>query len=212
MLDLPEDKRLGEVVQSTSTHFIAQSFVLHDVPPLGSLVRARSGELTVYGIVQFASTTSIDAGRRPIARGAQFADEQDVYTENPQLERLLRTDFEALVVGFRRGSEICHHLPPQPVRVHAFVYQCNGAEVRAFTERWDFLSLIASGDVSVATDELLAACVREAAQARAGDRAFLIEAGRQLARIVGPDTARLTAILKRVRPAAQRTPVSLGER
>lgn len=198
-----EGRRLGEVVESTSTSFTAQSYVLHDVPALGSLIRANSGDLTIYGIVQYAATTSIDAGRRPIARGAQLADEAAVFSENPQLEKLLQTDFEALVVGFAAGTGIYHHLPPRPVRVHAFVYQCTPVDVRAFTERLDFLSIVADSSMSVAVDEILAACVREAAQARVGDRTFLVQAGLQLARIVGPDTARLTAILKRTKPVGQ---------
>ncbi len=201
MIEIDEGKRLGEVVESSSTAFTAQSYVLHEAPSLGSLVRAGNGDLTSYAIVQQAATTSFDSGRRPIARGAQFADERAVYDENPQLEKLLRTDFDALVVGFRAGHEHCHYLPPRPVKVHAFVYQCTPAEIMAFTSRWDFLAVVAASAGAVATDELLAACVREAAAARDGDRrAFLVEAGCQIARLVGPDTNRLTSILKRIRP------------
>lgn len=197
----PDGRRLGEIVESSTVEFVAQSYQLHDAPALGSLVRVGDGETATFGVVQFAATTSIDGSRKPIARGAQFADEAEVYRENPQLDKLLRTDFRALVVGFRAGRDLHQYLPPRPAHVHAFVYQCTDAEIREFTGRWDFLTLIAGATVTVSVDELLGACIREAALVRPGNRAFLVEAGKQLAKVLGSDTTRLTAVLRRFRPA-----------
>jgi hypothetical protein len=50
-------------------------------------------------------------------------------------------------------------------------------------------------------DELLAANLRQAATARGdGGRGFLVDAGRELARMLAMDLQRLDAILRRIRP------------
>ena len=91
--------RLGEVVEASTTQIVAQCYELYTSPPLGSLVRCGTSDTTgedgdaVYGIVYEVSTHSIDPGRRPIARGRDEDDEDAVYEANPQLSRLLSTEF-----------------------------------------------------------------------------------------------------------------------
>ena len=76
---------------------------LYDAPPLGALVRCSEGS-PIYGVVGQVATTSLDPSRRPIARGRREDTEEAVYRSNPQLERLLRTEFRALVVGHALGG------------------------------------------------------------------------------------------------------------
>ena len=45
-------------------------------------------------------SASVEPGRRPIARGRDEASEEAVYQSSPQLARLLRSEFTALVVGY----------------------------------------------------------------------------------------------------------------
>ena len=96
------DSRLGEVVEATTTEFVAQCYELYTAPVLGSLVRCGEDE-AIYGIVHEIATRSIDTGRRPIARGRDEDDEGAIYESNPQLSRLLSTEFRALSVGAHRG-------------------------------------------------------------------------------------------------------------
>ena len=51
------------------------------------------------------STRSIDPGRRPVAMGAGEETVEAVYDRNPQLNRLLSTEFRSLVVAHRRDGE-----------------------------------------------------------------------------------------------------------
>ncbi|MCK4722660.1 MAG: hypothetical protein KAT75_05120, partial [Dehalococcoidia bacterium] len=106
--------RIGEIIEASTGEFMAQCYELHQPPPFGSLVMTREGEVEIYGVVSGAATTSIEPGRRPIARGSEEADEEGIYRSSPQLAKLLRTDFSALIVGHRENERLHHYLPPRP--------------------------------------------------------------------------------------------------
>ena len=81
-----------------------------------------------------------------------------------------------------------------------WLYQCSDEEVRAFTARFDYFRLVLEAR-EVPVDELLAASLRDAAAARPeGEReTFLVEAGRELARLLAGDPVRLEGLLRRLR-------------
>ena len=126
--------RIGEVIEAGTAEFAAQCYELYGLPALGALVRTASGDVQIYGVVNEALTGGVEPGRRPLARGKNAASEEAVYSENPQLSRLLRSEFRALVVGCRIDGTLRHHLPPCPARIHGFVYVCPDAEVREFSK------------------------------------------------------------------------------
>jgi len=193
---LPE--KIGEVIEARTGEFVAECYELHSPPPLGSLVRTGDGGVAIYGVVCNASTESIDPGRRPLARGRDEADEENIYRQNPQLSRLLRTTFQTLLIGHGEGDELRHYLSPRPPRVHSFVYLCEPGEVRRFTLSLDFLSLLLNAGLGQ-TDEVVAACLRQAGSAHEDSRAFLVRAGKELAVLLGGELNRLNAILRRIK-------------
>ena len=195
--------KFGEVVEASVERLIGQCHRLYEAPPLGALVRAGDA---VYGLVSGIATSALDPTRRVIARGAEAATEAQVYAEHPQLERLLRTDITVSVVGHRAPSPAApgplhQYLPSQPPRIHTFLYSCSPEEVRGFfgsdkAPRLDFLTLLIGG--GPASDDVLAAALREAADAFDAPRAFLMEASRAIAVLLAWDTARLNAIVRRL--------------
>ena len=191
--------RIGEILKSTTSEFTAECYELHQAPPLGCLVKTGDDGLKLYAVVYEAVTEGIDPGRRPIARGRDEVAEVDIYRSHPQLAKLLRTNFRALAVGHCTGGNTCHYLPPQPAKVHSFVYPCTPEEVRDFTQSLDFLSLLLNTKVSVSTEELVAACLRQASTSHSVPRAFLVRAGKELSLILGNEWQRLSTILKRIR-------------
>ncbi len=190
--------RLGEVVEASTDHFMVHCYELYGAPPLGALVRC-GAEGPVYGVVGEVATTSIDPGRRPIARGRDEDTEEDIYRNNPQLSRLLRTEFRALVVGHALDGETMRFLAPRPPRIHAFVYSCGADESQAFTSSLDFLTILLSAPVP-SPDDVAASFVRQASLCHPDPHGFLVEAGRELAVLLGRDTLRLSGILRRLSP------------
>ena len=190
-------RRVGEVVETASTSFVAQSYKLHGAPPLGSLVRTDSPP--VFGVVCRVSTEPLDTGRPVLARGEEAATEEEVFKNSPQLTRLFTTRFEALIIGHNAEGAFQHFLPPLPPGVHSFVYLCSADEVTAFTTRLDFLSLLLGSGVPVA-DEVTGACMRAVAEAYPDRPQFLARAGRVLATQLAGDVPRLNAILRRMMP------------
>jgi hypothetical protein len=199
MRDSLSEQRVGEVIEASTTEFISQCYELYQSPPLGSLVRTRDSSVDLYGIVYNASTASIEPGRRPVARGRDEAAEEEVYRSNPQLLKLLRSEFISLVVGHGEDGRIRHYLPPKPARIHGFVYLCTTEEAREFSQSFDFLNILVNSHLSVSVDELIAASLRWMSQAYEDRRGFTVAAGKELSLLMCGQFQQLRAILGRIK-------------
>jgi hypothetical protein len=191
--------RVGEVIEAGTTDFVAQCYELYQLPPLGSLVKTRDLPVELYGIVYNAATTSLEPGRRPIARGKDEASEEEIYQSSPQLLKLLKSEFSALVVGHRQGDKLYHYLPPKPARIHSFVYLCPPEEVKEFSQSFDFLNMLINTHLPVSVEEIVAACLRQMSQVYEDRHAFLVAAGKELAILLGGEFNQLKAILGRIK-------------
>jgi len=106
----------GEIIAVTTTTFTAQSGALNEAPAFGSLLRvanprrkagdrgdagAPGGRIAAYYALCYGSQTgSIEPGRHAVAWGRFEDDEEDIYQRQPQLAQVLRTTFDALLVGY----------------------------------------------------------------------------------------------------------------
>ena len=191
-------QRVGEIIEASTTDFVAQCYELYQSPPLGSLVKTRDSEVELYGVVYQAITTSFEPGRRSIARGKDEASEEAIYQANPQLLKLLKSEFSTLVVGHRQDDKLHHYLPPKPARIHGFVYLCSPDEVRSFSQPLDFLNILVNTHLPVPSDELISACLRQMSQVYEDPHSFLVAAGKELAILLSSDFSQLKAILGRI--------------
>ncbi len=191
--------RVGEVIEASTAVFAAQCYELYKPPPLGSLVKTADEVVEIYGIVCYAATAGIEPGRRPIARGKDEASDEEVYRSSPQLLKLLRTEFEVVVAGFRKNERIYEYLPPGPARIHGFVYECPPEEVKAFSRSFDFLTILLNARLEVSAEEVIAASLRRMAAVQEDPRAFLVAAGKELAVMLSGDFNRLKAVLGRIK-------------
>jgi hypothetical protein len=185
---------IGQVVAADIAFFTAQSLELHRAPPLGSLVQTDG---PIYAVVCDARTESVE-GRRPVAHLSGETDLQSFLDANPHLRHLLRTTFDAVVVGHAESATLRHYLPPHPAPIFAPLRLCPQEEVARFSQSLDFLKLLLSAADN--SDEVAAACLRLASAAHPDPRAFLVTAGKELARLLANEPQRLTAILRRIRP------------
>jgi len=196
---MDEMQRVGEVIEASTTDFVAQCYELYQSPPLGSLVKTTDLPVEIYSIVYGATTASLEPGRRPIARGKDEASEEEIYKSSPQLLQLLRSEFSALVVGYRENEKLYHYLPPKPARIHGFVHLCSPGEVKEFSQSFDFLNILINTHLPVPADELIAACLRQMSQVYENPNPFLVAAGKELAILLSGDFNQLKAILGRIR-------------
>ncbi|MFC2005807.1 hypothetical protein ACFLVG_02455 [Chloroflexota bacterium] len=196
--------RAGEVIEASTTDFVAQCYELYQSPPLGSLVKTTDLPVELYGIVCHATTSSLEPGRRPIARGKDETSEEEIYHSSPQLLKLLRTEFSALVVGYRENEKLYRYLPPKPARIHGFVYLCSPDEVSEFSQSFDFLNILLNTHLPVSTEELVAASLRQISQVYEDPHVFLVAAGKELSILLSGEFNRLKAILARINIKADR--------
>lgn len=187
-----EKTHVGEVVESSTTELVAEAPQLHGAPSFGQFVRVDS-DLPIIGIVFNVFTHSIEANRRPTAYGKT---EDELRLEQPQIFELLRTEFQALVIGYIDATGPAQVLPPQPARIHSFVHLCSEEEVRAFTQTDDYLRSILNTS-KIPTDELLIAALRQTMRAHEGAHAYLVRMGKELSRLLGDDYDRLSSIIRR---------------
>ena len=192
-------EKIAEVVETSSSEFVAQCYELDGVPALGSMVKTRGKEGDIYGIVYTSATHSIEPGRRITARGQKASSDADIFKNNPQLAKLLCSDFHALVIGHRDGKAVFQYLPPSPASVYAFVYSCSPNEVKLFTQSLNFLNLLLDSKLPGSTDEVIAAFLRYASRTHDEPEDFLVKAGKELAWLLSNDIRRLDSILKRLR-------------
>ena len=192
---MPESTdKIAEVIEAGTAQFAAQCYELYGIPPLGSLVK--TGD--IYGIVAAATTAGLEPGRKPIARGRDEASEAAIYESSPQLAKLLRSEFTTSVVGHKDGDKVLQYLPPQPARIHGFVYLCQPEEVREFSRSFGFLNVLVNSTLPIPADELIAAALRQMSQAHEDSRAFLVAAGKELASLLSNDYISLKNILGRL--------------
>ena len=103
-------QRIAEIVESSSVGFTANCYQLYESPPLGALVQT-FGDYPTFAVVRGISTSPIDPTRKPVARARDEDSEEAVYRNNPQLSSLLRTDFDATIIGHEFDGLMRKYLP-----------------------------------------------------------------------------------------------------
>lgn len=196
--------RIGEIIETSTVGFWAESVALHDLPPLGSLVVVSVPEVgTLVGVVAFGQTAGIDEGRRAVRRGDAEVFDGAIYARHPELTRILRTTFRVVTIGYLgQDGRVRHHLPPTPPPLHYSVSRCDRATVRAFTEEPRYFAILMASDGEVAAEQLLAAHIRAATADRGGDEGWRAAAGKQVARLLKRDYDRLLTVLEAIDPGS----------
>jgi hypothetical protein len=191
--------KIAEVIQASSAGFVAQCYQLGDYPSFGALVKIVTKARDIIGTIYNIETHSFEPGRRIIARGESLQTEEDIFKQNPQINKLLTTDIYVAIIGFNRDDSSYHYLPPNPAPIHGFVYLCDRNEIQEFSKSLDFLNLLVNAQLSVSSDEVIAACLRYCGTSYSDPDSFLVKAGKELVWMVGGDMRRLSSILKRLK-------------
>ena len=191
---------IGWVLRASTAGFTVGSRVLQpDVPQFGDLVRVPllNTDTSVFGLVYDVQVKDDPAVRQLILTGEMEPEAILDQREN----RLVPIEISVLAVGYQQKDEIFQGLPPQPPLSLDVLYMCDAAELRRFTHQLDYVRLVLNSP-RIPADELLVAHLRRSAAAQPAERQrqFLVEAGREVARLLNTDLIRLDSLLKRIRP------------
>jgi hypothetical protein len=187
---------IGRVTRSSTRGFVgAIRLPEPEVPVFGSFVRveAQRGRSAVIGLI-YDIQVEDDAFTRQVATSEGLTAEQ---LADSQFNRQVPLEYSALAVGYLLDDGYRYTLPPQPPLTMATIHALSPAETRRFSERPDWIALVL-GAPEIPADDLLAASLRLAAEARPqADRGgFLVTAGRECARLLSHDLARLDNLLR----------------
>ena len=194
--------RLGEVIETSTTGFLAESDTLHRLPELGALVCVGGLDTTrtYFGVVSHGATGGLDTSRKAVRRGGEHLADAAIYDRHPELELVLRTVFSVAVIGFRDGPGFRHVLPALPVPLHYSVHACDTSTVASFCASPRYLATLLNFHGEITPEQLVAAHFRWVDQQLSDNHAWLTDATRRLARLMKRDYDRLATILESVAP------------
>ena len=108
----------AEVIESSLTGWLAQSWAWDTFPEFGSFVAIEGKKRTVFGIVHQVQTGSMDSVRYPFPYQKT---EEELLKEQPQIFEFLKTTFSCITVGYQEKKSISYLVAPEPPKIHAFV-------------------------------------------------------------------------------------------
>ena len=192
------DDPIGYVLRSSTAGFSAGAGMNQiDMLSFGSIVRAQTGpneQDVVYGLLY-----DIHIDDDPLVRQLVLADAVSEETIRDQRHhRIVPVEMSVLAIGFRDADgNVRQSLAPRPPISLAPVYACSEAEMREVTEKFDYFRLVLSAS-QVPSEQLLAANLRQVVETRPESEQydFLVEAGREAARLLTGDMSRLDSLLR----------------
>jgi len=174
-----------------------------ELPVFGGFCKAgaQQGKSYVIGVIYNISIED-DELTRQMAATEKPVDEE---LADQQFLRQVPVEYSVLSIGYQSNDRFIYSLPPQPPLSLASIQVMSSDEILNFTKHLDFIPLILSAD-NLPADDLLAACLRNAASTRHGPEqtAFLIDAGRTCARLLSNDLNRLDHVLRNLKTEAMR--------
>ena len=191
---------IGRLLRSSTTGYVFGCSVPEPAVPLfGMFVKApaQRGQSEVIGLIYNIAIEDDAFVRQMVAT----PDLPEAYIQDQRLNRQVPIEVSVLSVGYRQGEAYVQSLPPQPPITLYRISSCSDHEVCEFTKRLDYMQLILNAPDAPA-DELIASALLRAADCRPPeDRSrFLRQAGRELARLLNRDLARLENLLRRIKP------------
>jgi len=164
---------------------------------LGEFVTVREGRFPVIGVVVSSQSRPEDPSRTLQPRGQPGQSGAEIMEDNPEIRLLLETQLGVVTCGYYRATGPVAGLPPVPAPLLGAVERASPVELTDFLGDCAFLERL------VAEPEAPDAAITEAVRsgfAALGTRGaeFRVAAGRELARLLRADPARLGTILRGV--------------
>src|SRR5690348_3865197 len=157
---MKKEKYFAEVIESSLTGWIAQSWSWDTFPEFGSIVAVEGKTRTIFGIVHQVQTGSMDPVRYPFPYQKT---EEELRKEQPQIFEFLKTTFSCLTLGYQENhGNITYLIAPEPPKIHSFVTPIADNLAKQFFSSHNYLHILfgmSSGIGNV--DELLLAVLKQ---------------------------------------------------
>ncbi|HEX2978517.1 MAG TPA: hypothetical protein VHO47_05340 [Candidatus Babeliales bacterium] len=193
---MENNKPFAEVIESSLTGWLAQSWNWNKSPSFGSIVTIETNERILFGIVYQIRTGSIDPVRYPFTYQKT---EAELMREQPQIFEFLKTTFSCLIAGYYEKNHLFYQLAPEPPKIHAFVQNAHEELHKKLFSQHRYLHLIfALSNNLFNLDELLLALLKEQSDRNLITQDSLEQFIETFSLLTGNDYRRLKLFLQRV--------------
>jgi hypothetical protein len=156
---MKQEKQFAEVIESSLTGWLAQSWQWDEFPAFGSLVAIEEKKRTLFGIVHQVQTGSMDPIRYPFPYKKT---EDELLQEQPQIFEFLKTTFSCVVVGYEEKYAMTYLVAPEPPKIHSFVIYPTREKTKTFFSSIRYLHLLFSHAGQIFNiDELMLALLKQ---------------------------------------------------
>lgn len=194
-------KEFAEVIESSLSGWLAQSWRWNQFPIFGSLVTIETNNRTLFGIVHQIQTGSLDPIRYPVTYQKT---EEELVRDQPQIFEFLKTTFSCLTVGYKFQGTIYYQLAPEPPKIHAFVAPADPEHLHEFFSQEQYLPvLFGLSNQLFNLDELLLALIKNVQDQDLPNAVNIQHFIQQLSLHFGNDYRRLKLFLQRLQPLLQ---------
>ena len=189
---------IGRMLRSDTTGFTFGCLLPEpEVPLFGDFVKApaQQGLTEIIGIIHNIVIED-DLFVRQLIAAPELP---EAYIQDQRKNRQIPIEVSVLSVGYSSENNIIQGLPPQPPVTLDYIKRCSLSDVIDFTNVQDYLALILNSK-ETPVEELIGAALQRASKARPiEDRElFLLQAGKELARLLSDDLSKLNSILRRI--------------
>lgn len=198
------DEPIGRVLSASTAGFSVGARVNQlDAPGFGMIVRAQprsENREVVYGLLY-----DIRIDDDPMVKQLVLADSvSEEAIRDQHYHRIVPVEMKILAIGYLHngGGDVRYMLPPRPPLSLDPVYLCSPDEMRDILSRFDFFRMVL-GNSLVPGEQLLAATLLNVSVTypEREQYPFLVTAGKEAARLLSNDLARLDNLLRLIYPA-----------
>ena len=156
---MTKQKYFAEVIESSLTGWLAQSWAWDTFPEFGSFVAIEGKKRTIFGIVHQVQTGSMDPVRYPFPYQKT---EEELFKEQPQIFEFLKTTFSCITIGYQEKKSISYLIAPEPPKIHAFIMHPDAEMSKIFFASNKYLHLLFTHSAQIFNmDELILALFKQ---------------------------------------------------
>lgn len=156
---MKQEKYFAEVIESSLTGWLAQSWAWDAFPAFGSFVAIEEKKRTIFGIVHQVQTGSMDPIRYPFPYQKT---ESELLLEQPQIFEFLKTTFTCATIGYQEKGTIHYLISPEPPKIHSFIAHPSTEITKIFFANTRYLHLLFTHSAQIFNiDELMLALLKQ---------------------------------------------------